>query len=92
MSLSNEWFEYHLTRKGWVEGSEQLDLAGLREASVPEDRALTIRFCDRTASAFSKPERWRKVVWRSKDTELIESLTSKHGEIPEGFNAWTLRK
>lgn len=59
MSLSNEWFEYHLTPAGWIAGTEKLD-SGTRNVPVPTDRVLTVQFHDSRSSIYSKPELARR--------------------------------
>jgi hypothetical protein len=92
MSASNEWFEYHLTPNGWVDGSEKIDFAGTKSREVPEDRVLTVEFRDYLSSTFSKPELTVSVTWRHENSQLVTSLLDKHGKEPHPgwsrFNGW----
>ena len=38
MAASNEWTEWHLTPRGWEEGSGRLDGVGVTHAEPPTDR------------------------------------------------------
>ncbi len=85
MSLSNEWFEYHLTTQGWVEGSEKIDFAGLKEKELPEDRVLTLHFHEHQSSSFSPMERWYDEQWRHEDEKLVSDSINTYGEMPEHY-------
>ncbi len=83
MSLSHEWWEYHLTPKGWIEGSKQLDFGGEQKKDIPKDRVLSVRFHERLASAFSKSDDWYEEFFRSPNNkELVQSLITKFGALP----------
>jgi len=44
MSLSKECQEYHLTPRGWVEGSFKGNaFVGSKNVKIPKDRVLTMR-------------------------------------------------
>jgi len=86
MVLSDEWFEYHLTPRGWEEGSEDIDVAGLREKPVPKDRVLTLRFHERTSSPYSRQKDWTTVEWSHEDKALIAKLKKEYGSFPPGRN------
>jgi hypothetical protein len=55
MSASNEWWEYHLTPRGWIDGTEKTDFA-LTEKAPPEDRVATYKFSEFLSSIYSKPD------------------------------------
>lgn len=81
MSASNEWDEYHLTPRGWEEGSSKTDFAPEKEVPPPADRVLTKRFIDYQSSAFSRPHRYWEERWRSSDGAAVQELLAKHGDI-----------
>lgn len=87
MALSNEWHEYHLTPKGWVEGSEELDFSS-QERPTPCDRVLTLRFCEYQSSSFSPVDRSTEVAWRSTDVGEVERLEKTFGSRPARFRKW----
>ena len=68
MSASNEYWTWHLTPKGWVEGTEKLD-SGTTERPVPDDTVLTLEYHERYSSIYSSPERWI-------ETEIINQAES----------------
>jgi hypothetical protein len=56
MALSDEWWEYHLTPQGWVEGSEHLD-SSFKKVAAPEGTVLTVRWVEYVSSSYSKAHR-----------------------------------
>lgn len=87
MALSKESQDYHLTPRGWVEGTFQGDaLGGSKVTDPPDDRVLTVRCYDALASAYQKDSYfYGRVVWESDDSERIEALQTKFGEHPDWF-------
>jgi hypothetical protein len=85
MSASNEWFEYHLTPNGWIEGSEKIDFAGIKEKKVPDDKVLTLRFHEYMSSTFSPVDKWYEETYRHGEDGLVEDLTKKFGELPGSY-------
>lgn len=82
MSASNEWFDYHLTPNGWVEGSEKIDFGGVHTKKIPDDRVLTLRFHEYLSSPFSKMETWYDEAWRHSDVTLVKTLIGRYGSKP----------
>lgn len=81
MSLSSEWYEYHLTPEGWVDGTVKLDFGGT-QVPVPLDRVLTVQE-HRLISHFAADEDVSlNETFRSTNTELVEALISKFGKEP----------
>ena len=91
MSASDEWFEYHLTPAGWVEGSEKIDFAGIKKKRIPADRVLTLRFHQFLSSGFSKMDTWFEKIWSHKDSSKVEELTAKFGNRPSGYHDYSER-
>ncbi len=85
MSLSNEWFEYHLTSSGWIEGTEKIDFAGIQEKDIPNDRVLTLHFHEYLSSRFSKMDKWYTEIWRHPDSSLVNKLIKQFGGKPKSF-------
>ena len=81
MAASNEWFEWHLTPRGWEPGSNKTDF-GSEEKGAPPDRVLTIRRSEYLSSSFSKLDRDETVVWRSSDSKQLDSLVAAFGASP----------
>jgi hypothetical protein len=85
MSLSIEYYEYHLTPGGWIAGSFQADiLGGSIEEEIPIDRVLTIRCFDELISVFSESVYSEKETWKCDDEEIINQLKEKYGK-PDWF-------
>lgn len=86
MSASNEWFEYHLTPNGWVDGSDKVDVEGVTTKPIPKDRVLTLCFHEYLASAFSNMKQWTEVLWEHSNKSLISELQTQYGECPGNYN------
>ena len=83
MSLSNEWTEYHLTPKWWIEGSTKVDFGGTTVVDPPSDRVKTCRVYERQSSSFSKVQRGINLIWESDDKAAVETLLEEHGPCPD---------
>lgn len=83
MSASNEYWAWHLTPQGWVEGSEKLD-SGTIERPVPEDTVLTLTYHEIYASIYSSPDRRieQKIINQTK----ADILKTKYGSTPKKMN------
>lgn len=89
MSASNEYSTWHLTPRGWEEGTEKLD-SGTTERPVPPDTVLTLEYHERYSSIYSLPERWI-------DTEIMdqaeaEILKKKYGATPSKMSYFKCTK
>ena len=82
MSASNEWTEYHLTRKGWMAGSSKFDFGPENVVTPPVDRVLTCRYREKVSSPFSSMEQCTQEVWRCGDDAAIASLRERFGDCP----------
>ena len=86
MSLSKEYQDYHLTPRGWEEGTFKADALGAsEERDEPVDCVLTIRCYEEISSAYSKPSFYDKVTWESNDISKIQQLKKKYGERPDWY-------
>ena len=92
MPRSEEWIEFHLTQNGWVEGSELMDIAGLRQREVPQDRVLTLRFYTRALESSSGPQKWYIETWSHHDKNTVDELVKKHGKKPSSRGSSFVRR
>lgn len=90
MSGIREWWEFHLTPKGWVKGSENM-LDGAKERPTPADRLLTIRQHEHAPSRYAAPQTWSAIVWRAGDTRAIASFREQFGQMPPGSERFPFR-
>jgi hypothetical protein len=74
MAASNEYFTFHLTPRGWVEGSA--------ERPIPDDRVMTVTFHEYQSSVRSELDRSGHVEWRHPDEEMTKELIKKFGKVP----------
>ena len=81
MAASNEWFDYHLTPRGWELGTNKTDFA-YEEKAPPSDRVLTIRLTEYLSSHFSTMDRGREELWRSPDEAGMAALIKTFGSSP----------
>ena len=86
MSLSKEHQEYHLTPKGWVEGSFFGDVIGGRKIlPIPSERLLTVSCYDALPSAFANPYFYDHVDWMSEDCKALKIAMALYGNRPDWF-------
>lgn len=81
MSASDEWTDWHLTPNGWKAGTEKRD-HGTEEKIPPDERVLTVRWCEYLGAVQGTPHRYHEEKWRSKDADSISALLSKYGNAP----------
>ncbi len=81
MSASNEWTEWHLTPRGWEEGTCKTDFA-LTTVTPPEDRLLTMKYQEYLSSRYSKTDTRLIEIWRGQDGRQIELLLAQFGPCP----------
>jgi hypothetical protein len=85
MSLSHEWTDWHLTPRGWEEGSTEVDFGHVTEKEPPPDRVLTVRFTEKLTSPYSKMHTWHDEKWRSDDANAVKTLLDKFGPPPDSL-------
>lgn len=81
MSASNEWTEWHLTPRGWEEGTCKTDSA-LTEVAPPDDRVLTMKYKEYLSSRFSNADIGSNQIWRSPDGNRVNELLAQFGPCP----------
>lgn len=77
MVYSIEWWDFHLTPKGWIQGSLQLDIGSEQQVDVPGDAILTRRFAETMDGPFS-PLKKTFVDLDIKDKKLAGELLRKY--------------
>ncbi len=93
MSLSREYQEYHLTPRGWVEGTfKGNSLSATKEIEPPGDRVLSIDCYDERTSLYSEPFYYDRIVWECEDKKLIRNLQKEFGERPDWFGYKLMKK
>ncbi|WP_446744288.1 hypothetical protein [Silvibacterium acidisoli] len=82
MSASYEYQDYHLTPRGWENGSHREDGTGKTNVEPPPDRVMTTRW-EETWNIGAKDIKKRlDVTWKSDNKEAIESLIAQFGDSP----------
>jgi hypothetical protein len=83
MSLSSECQEFHLTPRGWVEGSFRGDvLDGGEDMPTPDDRVLTIECHE---EPYSNCSFYDCIAWESDDKDAVRRLKKEFGGRPKWF-------
>jgi hypothetical protein len=83
MSFSKERQYYHLTPRGWEEGSFEGDAIGRKkEIAIPIDRVLTISCYDEKTSHYSESRFYDTISWKSSDVAKIKDLKKEFGDKP----------
>lgn len=82
MAASREWWQWHLTPEGWVQGSERLDFGEPKIVPPPDDRVLTVEYREEMSSVYSKMEQSIRELWRSEDDAAVQKLVAEFGEHP----------
>jgi hypothetical protein len=85
MSFSREWTDYHLTPKGWIEGSTLVDFGNRTNVDPPFDRVQTYRWEEEQTSGYSKMHKGGEITWESDDKNAIQELRSQFGEPPNSL-------
>ena len=82
MVASQEWTEWHLTPKGWVEGSSRIDLQNPTNVEPPSDRVLTYKYTEVLRSGYSEMEKSVERIWTSGNEVEITRLIEQYGQCP----------
>lgn len=83
MPIRKEWTEWHLTPRGWEQGSTRREGAGNVWRDEPADRLLSCQHVELHTS--SGPDIRTEETWRTKDPAALEQLEAalqKHGPPP----------
>ena len=84
MAIRKEWTEWHLTPRGWEQGSTRRDGRGNDWRPEPADRLLSYQHVELETS--TTPRRvTTEETWRTKDPALLEQLgaaLATHGPCP----------
>lgn len=84
MAGSKEWFEYHLTPRGWFIGDARFDDGDSRRRTTPSDVIITLTLTEYIScgSNLNRQITRKKVNPNISDDELSQ-LFKTYGEIPE---------
>ena len=83
MSASHEWTEWHLTRRGWEQGSSLIDFGAVQKKPPPDDRVATYTHDQYMGSIYSQLQKSTRRTWICDDQELVKRLTHKFGNCPD---------
>ena len=84
MAIRKEWTEWHLTPRGWEQGSTRREGRGNDWRDEPGDRLLSYQHCELQGSG-GAPKITTEETWRTKDPvalEQLEAALAQHGTVP----------
>jgi hypothetical protein len=85
MAIRKEWTEWHLTPRGWEQGSTRREGKGNDWREEPGDRLLSYQHVELETSP--TPRRvTTEETWRTKDPALLQQLQAAlatHGTCPQ---------
>jgi len=83
MSASNEYTEWHLTKKGWESGTKKTDFHKPLIVLAPLDRVLSYKYFEYMSSGFNDIEKGLEEIFRCGDDNSISQLLIKFGTCPK---------
>lgn len=84
MAIRKEWTEWHLTPRGWEQGSTRRDGRGNDWRDEPADRLLSYQHIE-LHTGTGAPRITTEETWRTKDPAALEQLKTaleQHGAVP----------
>jgi hypothetical protein len=88
MAIRKEWTEWHLTPRGWEQGSTRREGRGNDWRDEPADRLLSYQHIELHLSSGSARITTEE-TWRTKDPAALEQLRTaleQHGPAPARLN------
>jgi glycerate 2-kinase len=88
MAIRKEWTEWHLTPRGWEQGSTRREGRGNDWRDEPDDRLLSYQYCEIQTSG-SAPRITAEETWRTKDPGALAQLDAalaQFGPAPSRLN------
>ncbi len=73
MAIRKEWTEWHLTPRGWEQGSTRREGRGNDWRDEPADRLLSYQYCEIHPSV-GEPRITAEETWRTKDPAAGKQL------------------
>lgn len=84
MGNGEEWFEYHLTPRGWEKGTERWEFQP-EYRDPPADRFLTLRRTEYFGSRSPAPPGTQR-EWVHHDIDVVTALESQFGSKPSEWS------
>jgi hypothetical protein len=84
MAIRKEWTEWHLTPRGWEQGSTRREGRGNDWRDEPADRLLSYQYCEIHPSAGERRITTEE-TWRTKDADALaqlEATLGRFGAVP----------
>ena len=88
MAIRKEWTEWHLTPRGWEQGSTRREGRGNDWRDEPVDRLLSYQHCEIYTSA-GEAKITTEETWRTKNPEALaqlETALAHFGPAPSRLN------
>lgn len=82
----SEWTEWHLTFRGWEQGSQKREFsAQLKEVEAPDDRVLTCRYHENVTINSVWMQKHVSEVCKDSNQQQIDKLIEQFGSCPESL-------
>ncbi|MFL6426683.1 MAG: hypothetical protein ACJ71S_00455 [Acidobacteriaceae bacterium] len=84
MAIRKQWTEWHLTPRGWEQGSTRREGRGNDWRDEPADRLLSYQHIEIHGST-GQPKTVTEETWRTKDPGALaqlEAALARHGTAP----------
>ncbi len=83
MSFTSEYFDYHLTPTGWVNGSTKEEYDS-QTVDIPTNRLITVQEHVYQGSFYSQESVNVTEIWRSTDAEAVAAAVAIYGDSVKG--------
>jgi hypothetical protein len=82
----SEWTEWHLTPRGWEQGSQKREFsAQLKKVEASYDRVLTCRYHENVTINSVWMQKHVSEVWKNSNQQQIDKLIEQFGFCPESL-------
>ncbi|MGL1900922.1 MAG: hypothetical protein OCC49_02210 [Fibrobacterales bacterium] len=85
MSYEKELQEYHLTPRGWEQGSFNSSSGFHDPVPIPKDRVLTLGCAEERDYGEDPPEYSESTLWKSEEDSSIVILKKEFGDRPNWY-------
>lgn len=80
----NEWTEWHLTPRGWEQGSQKREYGDqIKEVEAPQDRVLTCRYHENVTINSVWMQKHTIKIWKDSDQQLVDKLIEQFGDCSQ---------
>jgi hypothetical protein len=82
----SEWTEWHLTPRGWEQGSQRRESSiQIKEVQAPQDKVLTCRYHENVTINSVWMQKHISEIWKDSDQKLVDKLINQFGYCPQSL-------